>query len=473
MNSSKRKYFDKFGFMFKKYFNNGGLFGARYFAFADEYYFNDKLVDVSFSVGINIGKFKSQISRRAEIELTLYIKDTLKILDMMAIILHDKAEYKEFSKKAEYRKNYNEVVLTVEGVLGLKKISDTLYRLGIVYREPNTNEIIEYSVVELDKYDLLELHNMLRTFTQTSYNIMTQLGIQYSTKNTDKIISKQDTLTQGISNISTNAEIIDENINLDELNFELKVPSISVDIEHETVIKESNIDIPEIEEINETSSNDEEVTEVSDDTLNDISNSLMDDEDDDDNDEAYNDYQQKMNTLYKKDDDHIDESEEETIIDNDEENEGEIKEEYNEQLSEIVTGLEKAGVTFSNVNNYPIIENIPDNISQFFYSKLHETILHINSYGLSSIKIKPAFILLLLNHNIKEFIHQNNLINKGLYDILQSLFLINKTKSDEPMFNKFNTDMINERIENYLEKHDQMINNKDNDLYISLLKSNF
>jgi len=500
MNSSRRKYFDKFGFFFKKYITNGNVFGARYFAYADEYYFNDKLVDVSFNVGINLGKFKSQISRRAEIEITIYIKDALKILDLLAQIITGKREFGEFSKKSEYRKNYNEVVIEVEGVLGIKKINDNLYKLGVFYRNIHTQEIMEYSVVEFDHYDMIEFHNMLKAFTQTSYNIITQLGIKYSTLNPDEIISKQDTLTKGIGTIVTNANIVEEDINLDNLSFELKVPSISIDIENEEVVKESdNIKVSyecQIESTNEqnTEEKQENITEEEnvieetsaeihqdininqevENTDNLLLNELQEELDEEDvDDSVYEEYQNKIKSLYNNDTESNENSQQESESNENIKISSDLLQ-ISDKLKEIIKGLEQAGVIFEFIDNkYPIIKEIPNHVSEFFYTKLREFISIINNYGLTAVKIKPAFVLLLLNHKLKEFVTQNNLLNKGLYDLLQSLYLINKVKSDEPMFGKFNDEMIQERLLKYLDEHDQMIENKDIEKYKSLIDKLF
>lgn len=459
MNSSVRKYVNKLGMLYKKYLPDSNLFGVRMFALIDEYYFNDKLVDTSYSVGLNVGRFKSQISSRAQVEITLYLKDTLKIVDNIVLLVQNKQEYFEYSKKSEYRVNYNDVVLDVEAIFAMKKINDNEYRLGVVYKS-QTGEIIDSVIVTLDYYDVIEFHNLLKSFTQTSYNFIINLAthqhfklesVEYRTTNQSEIIDK------GISSIVVNAEPIDDEVLKsfeEESTLELNLPIKNLKITTDNVVN-NNKDSDDTYDNNVTQNSNQYNIEDEENCNN--------PKEEKNNQDSSNDILDDMKDIMLGDDFDEESNDDKSI------NVDDIK--LHPGVKEFLENIKQYGCKYSFKDGIPVIEEITPDIKQSFYDLLKNYINMVNNFRLSSVQLKPGFKLMFLTLPIKEFVLSNKLVNKGLFDILQALYIIKRAKSDEPLFGKFNDEMIEEKIELGLKKHEQLIN--DFKLYKELFNKNF
>ena len=476
MNKDIRRYFNKLGMLYKKFIPGGGYFGVRVFTMIDEYYYNDKNYDTQYKVGLNLGKFKSMTSSRAEIEISLYIKESLILVDHISKILtnSEDGEITHYSQKSFcYRDNGN-LKLEVESIVLLKKRSNNDYAFAIVYKSLE-GEIIDRFQIDLDKYDLIELHNLLRSFSQISYNLTINLAVSdfYSNINADtkakRDVSPDNDFTNkstNFLNIPNNAEIpiSVENVSESELNldsdssFGLKVPnmtSIDIKVDKDTINQITNSNLETVEDV---------VVEPSENIFDDFKNDVFGDELEDVPDEDTTTEQESQSSeipteeIQENNDDTeitTTDSDVQQVESNKETKETEIDySEYSNKFGETLFNVIKSNYKFKINDKHKtiILEELDTQSQILFEQSLANAIYTIRNYNLSAYNIKPAFIMLLLNTNLKETLDKLKISydDRGLYYLLQALLIIDRTKSDDIMFKEEQSNLMKEKTEECL-----------------------
>lgn len=500
MNKDVRRYFNKLGMLYKKFIPGGGYLGVRVFTMIDEYYYNNKNYDTQYKVGLNLGKFKTMTSSRAEIEVSLYIKESLILVDHISKILTnaEDGEITHYSQKSFCYRDKGNLKLEVESMVLLKKRSNNDYVFAIVYKSLD-GEVIDRFQIDLDKYDLIELHNLLRSFSQISYNLTINLAVSdfYSNINADtkakrdvsKDTNNYNEQLNNFSNIPNNMEIpiSVENVTESELNidtdssFGLKVPtltSIDIKVDKNTIDQITNSNLQTVEDV---------IVEPSEDMFNDFKNDVFGDMTEDiPEEESTSDPEETVveeaNPVEEKitpkvtENSTVDESE---TIPEEKANDEIDYSEYSNKFGSILFNIIQANYKFKiNTSHKTIMLNELDSQSQMLFEQsLNKAIYTIRNYNLSAYNIKPAFIVLLLNTNLKETIDKLKVSydDRGLYYLLQALLIIDRTKSDDIMFKEEQANLMKEKTEESLKILTESYNTRfeENSTYHKILNQHF